>query len=133
MSRFVAALAAALCLCAAPAHATSVSRTVPANKPSLLLPIIPLAGDTCTPYPPRDLKITVQPTKGVAAIIEKTVPLPAAFAQCKGTVVKAKLLVYQSRGKFTGTDHVSISFTTPHRVDESSFMYNTVDVEITVK
>lgn len=127
------ALALAVAMPVMPAFAKSISRTVPANKASVILPIVGVDFAMCRIYQAHDVKITGMPSKGVAAIVEKTVPLPADFAQCKGTIAKVKFVVYQSKGKFAGADHVSVSYTMPTNTGEQNQTYIDYDIEVTVK
>ena len=133
MLRIAIVLAASVALMATPALAKSLSRTIPANKTSVLMPIIGVDMTNCTIYQARDAKITTQPSNGMAAIVEKTLPLPPDYAQCKGKVVKVKLLAYQPKGRFVGLDHVGVSYTMPSNTGENSQVYNAFDIEVTVK
>jgi len=127
------ALALAVAMPVMPAFSTTISRTVPANKPSVLWPIFGVDMTLCNVYQAHDVKITGLPSNGVAAIVEKTIPLPADFAQCKGKMVKMKLLVYQSKGKFSGTDHVTVTYTMPSNTGEMNQKYIEYNVDVTVK
>ena len=127
------ALALAVAMPVMPAFSTTISRTVPANKPSLLWPIFGVDMTLCNAYQAHDVKITGTPSNGVAAIVEKTVPLPASYAQCKGKMVKMKLLVYQSKGKFSGVDHVTVTYTLPSNTGEMNQKYIEYNVDVTVK
>ena len=133
MLRIAAASVATVALMTTPSLARSLDRTVPANKVSVLMPIFGLESTNCTVYQARDAKITARPSNGIAVIVEKTLPLPASFAQCKGKLVKLKLLAYQPKGKYVGADHVSLSYTMPSNAGEDFQVYNAYDFEITVK
>jgi len=127
------ALALAVAMPAAPALSRTISRTVSANKPAVLWPIVGVDMTLCNIYQAHDVKITGMPSNGVAAIVEKTIPLPDSFAQCKGKMAKMKLLVYQSKGKFSGTDHVAVTYNMPTNTGEMNQTYMEYNVDVTVK
>src|SRR4051812_34079505 len=76
------AVVAALSLATATASAATIERTVPAGTGGILDALFGLESQACTVYAVRNAKVSPQPAHGMAAIVEKAMPLPKDYVQC---------------------------------------------------